>query len=399
MYGNETQLVAIFAPRLLYKNTFVEFLITLFEPLTFSSVMPEPVKPAELPQWNIPPSDTTVKVSVIDTTSRIKGLPTSLFFAPLIPGNDIMKAPAYGFLIEHEPSGKKLLFDLGVSKNWKNGPPTVANAIIGNQWQIDVEKDVSEILVEHGVPLKSINTVIWSHHHWDHTGDPSLFPSTTSLTVGPGFTKALTPGYPTNPDSHILESAYKGRELVEVSFDDEAELLLGRFRAIDYFGDGSFYLVDSPGHAVGHICGLGRTTPDTFVFMGGDICHHIGQMRPTKYLPLPEYISPNPFRPRGPPCPGSILMSAHPRCTTTEPFYRVATEGFYDDPEESQKSLGKLEELDGYPNILTIIAHDNTLLDIIDFYPKTINDWRSKGYKEQAMWPFVRDFREAVKLD
>ncbi|KAG8703171.1 hypothetical protein FRC08_003038 [Ceratobasidium sp. 394] len=361
--------------------------------------MSHPVKPAELPPWNIPPSDRTVKVSVIDTTSRVRGLPTSLFFVPLIGGNDAVDCPAYSFLVEHEPSGKKLLFDLGVAKDWRNGPSAIANKVLESHWQVDVEKDTSEILVEHGVPLESINTIVWSHYHWDHTGDPSHFPSITSLTVGPGFIKALTPGYPTNPDAFILESAYKGRELVEISFDDKAELLLGRFRAIDYFGDGSFYLVDSPGHAIGHICGLARTTPDTFVFMGGDICHHAGQLRPTQYLPLPEYISPNPFRPRGPPCPGSILLDAHPRCTTTEPFYRVATGGFYHDPDESQRSLAKLEELDGHPDIFTIIAHDQTLLDIIDFYPKTVNDWRSKGHKERAMWQFVRDFREAVKLD
>ncbi|KAG8779168.1 hypothetical protein FRC12_024602 [Ceratobasidium sp. 428] len=356
-------------------------------------------KPAELPSWNIPPSDVTVKVSVIDTTTRVHGLPTSLFFVPLIGGNDTIHCPVYSFLIEHEPSGKKLVFDLGVSKTWRDGPPVISKKIIENHWQVDVEKSVSEILTEHNVPLEQINSVIWSHYHWDHTGDPSLFPSTTSLTVGPGFKKALTPGYPTNPNAPILESAYKGRELVEISFDDKAELLLGRFRAVDYFGDGSFYLVDSPGHAIGHICGLARTTPDTFVFMGGDICHHAGQIRPTKYLPMPENISPNPFKPRGPPCPGSLLVDAHPLCTSTEPFYRVAEGGYYDDAEESQRSLSKLEELDGHPNILTVIAHDNTLLDIIDFYPKTINDWRSKGYKERAMWEFVRDFREAVKLD
>ncbi|QRW07224.1 metallo-beta-lactamase superfamily domain-containing protein [Ceratobasidium sp. AG-Ba] len=359
--------------------------------------MPQSVEPARLPPWNIPTSNSIVRVSVIDTTTRVKGLPTSLFFVPVIGSYEIVECPAFGFLIEHEPSGKKLLFDLGVPKNWRNGPPAITNRIIGNKWQVDVEKDVSDILAENGVPLESINSIIWSHYHWDHTGDPSVFPSTTSLTVGPGFVKAMTPGYPTNPNAHILESAYKGRDLVEISFDDKSELLLGRFQAVDYFGDGSFYLVNAPGHAVGHICGLARTTPDTFVFMGGDICHHAGQIRPTEYLPLPEHISPNPFKARGPPCPGSILLSAHPHGTSTAPFYRVASGGYYDDAEESQKTLGKLEELDGHPNILTIIAHDDTLLDILDFYPKTINDWRAKGYKEQGMWQFVRDFRDAIK--
>ncbi|KAG9126837.1 hypothetical protein FRC07_001738, partial [Ceratobasidium sp. 392] len=111
--------------------------------------MPKPVEPAELPSWNIPSSDVTVKVSVIDTTTRVKGLPTSLFFVPLIGGNDKIDCPAYGFLIEHEPSGKKLIFDLGVPKNWRNGPPVISKKIIESRWQVDVEKDVSEILAEH----------------------------------------------------------------------------------------------------------------------------------------------------------------------------------------------------------------------------------------------------------
>jgi hypothetical protein len=32
----------------------------------------------------------------------------------------------------------------------------------------------------------------------------------------------------------------------EISFD-ESDLEIGGFRALDYFGDGSFYLLDAPG--------------------------------------------------------------------------------------------------------------------------------------------------------
>jgi hypothetical protein len=46
-----------------------------------------------------------------------------MFFEPHIKGHDIMDCPAYSFLIEHEPSGSRLVFDLGVAKNWKHGPP------------------------------------------------------------------------------------------------------------------------------------------------------------------------------------------------------------------------------------------------------------------------------------
>jgi metal-dependent hydrolase (beta-lactamase superfamily II) len=58
--------------------------------------------------------------------------------------------------------------------------------------------------------------VVWSHWHWDHTGDPSRFPKETKLIVGPGFKKAFVPAlaFPGNADGVILESDYEGRELM-----------------------------------------------------------------------------------------------------------------------------------------------------------------------------------------
>ena len=75
------------------------------------------------PPLYIPPSENTVKLSIIDTTSRIKGPPTNVFFEPVIKGFEVMDCPAYAFLIEHEQSNSKLVFDLGVSKYWRDGPP------------------------------------------------------------------------------------------------------------------------------------------------------------------------------------------------------------------------------------------------------------------------------------
>lgn len=88
-------------------------------------------------------------------------------------------------------------------------------------------------------------TSFLSHFHWDHTGDPSTFPHSTDLVVGPGFKDAFIPGYPANQDAPIRESDYANRKLREISFDED--LTIGGYKALDYFNDGSFYLLDSPG--------------------------------------------------------------------------------------------------------------------------------------------------------
>jgi metal-dependent hydrolase (beta-lactamase superfamily II) len=83
-----------------------------------------------------------------------------------------------------------------------------------------VKQGVWEQLEANRVNGKDIETIIWSHWHWDHTVDPSTFDSRTALIVGPGFKKAFTPGYPSNKDAPILdlESDYEGRELREIAF-------------------------------------------------------------------------------------------------------------------------------------------------------------------------------------
>jgi glyoxylase-like metal-dependent hydrolase (beta-lactamase superfamily II) len=199
-------------------------------------------------------------------------LPISKYLQPDYVGIDRLVGASFSFLIEH-PERKPILFDLGVRKDWHDFPSYERWQSM--KWEIVVDRDVATILKENNVDVDggAIESIIWSHHHWDHLGNASLFPHSTEVVVGPGFKAAHLPGYPTNPDSLILESDLKGRKLREAEFSADGEgFKIGRFRAMDYFGDGSFYLLDTPGHSVGHICGLARTStsPDSFVFMGGD---------------------------------------------------------------------------------------------------------------------------------
>lgn len=346
--------------------------------------------------FKVPPSSNTVSVRIIDTSSHISGIPLTRFLdPPKIGCYSSMTIPSFSFLIEH-PSGRNLLFDLGVRKDIENFAPAIKASI--SDWNVSVKTGVREQLEQHGVDVNAIEGIVWSHHHWDHTGDPSTFPPSTSIIVGPGFIDAFTPGYPADPKATILENDYAGREWISMNFGESEEgfVRLGHFNAIDYFKDGSFYLLDAPGHTATHMCGLARVTkePSTFIFMGADACHHGGEFRPSIHVPLPSSISPHPLNKAKMVCPGALFEEFLRDGDKTKPFFAVKKgEGSVAyDAAEAERTIAKISEADGDENVLVVIAHDATLLDIVDFFPKYANNFKSKGWKSQGRWEFLKDF-------
>ena len=189
----------------------------------------------------------------------------------------------------------------------------------------------------------------------------------------------------------------RGRTVHEVSFDQINKI--GQYPSFDLFGDGSFYILDVPGHAIGHIAGLARTTCDTFVFMGGDVCHFGGSFRPTPYKPMPTTISESVPLDKSRfhiPCPCSIFTSSHrdPPNARTSTFYKVTQEpgGWYIDPPIAQESVDRLEEFDANENIFVCVAHDGGLLDVVDWFPEgTLNNWKERGWKARSQWGFLNE--------
>ncbi|EXJ65771.1 uncharacterized protein A1O5_11012 [Cladophialophora psammophila CBS 110553] len=279
-------------------------------------------------------------VKIIDTTSRIANSSVDYLMVPPMKGFSKMPThPSWSFLIEN-PSGTRVLFDLGIAIDWRQYAPIVSDRITTNGWHITADRSVADIIEDGGVPRESINSIIWS-------------------------------------------------------------LVFGNLRAFDFFGDGSFYLLDTPGHSVGHLGGLVRTTknPDTFIFMGGDLCHHAGEVRPSKYKPLPNEMAPE-ILPEflRQVCPGAVLEEL---LTSRS---RAADQSFFDphlgsDIPEAIRTIGKVQEADANDNVLFLYAHDTSLLDgMVDLFPQVANNWKKNGWRTKLYWHFLGDFREALGL-
>lgn len=332
------------------------------------------------------------KVSVINGSKS--HMLAEMLVSPALDGQKYLDLSNYTFLIESPHLGQKVLFDLGFMKNLDTRMPPALKALFASSEDvsgIDESHDVPDTLQAHGVELSGINAVIWSHSHIDHVGDPSVFPPTTELVVGPGLKTSSLPGYPTNPDSFLLDSAFQGRSVRELNFEGSVTAI-GGFRALDYFGDGAFWLLEAPGHTAHHIWGLCRTTEDSWILLGGDACHNVAQLRPSHFKPLPDVV---PAAVLGRTPPPQHCSCAH-KSRLLQPngssgaFYGLAS-SMHESLAQAEETVRKLKTFDGRDDVLIIIAHDASLLDVLDFFRESLNDWRANDRASQGRWRFLKD--------
>jgi hypothetical protein len=227
----------------------------------------------------------------------------------------------------------------------------------------------------------------------------SKFPSSTSLVTGPGFCSALLPGFPSRIDSPILETDYQGRSLREIT---DFETFVGGLPAHDFFGDGSFYLLSTPGHAVGHLAGLARTTTsscgkdDTFMLMGGDCCHHMAMLRPSIAHPLPCEVSLLTVTATAKAADG--LNRVHYSKGHSRQLLEISDypngESAALNVKQAVRSLNELRLLEAQgEQVLFVIAHDKSLLDVVELFPKLANDWKEKSWGKKARWAFLDEIQ------
>lgn len=99
------------------------------------------------------------------------------------------------------------------------------------------------------------------------------------------------------------------------------------------------------------------------------------------------------------PCPGALFEPILRDGDAAKPIYKPSSQTkvqMHLNPEEAVRTIEKLQQADVQENILMVAAHDESLLSILDFFPKKANDFMQKGWVKAARWKFLMDFAKAV---
>ena len=185
----------------------------------------------------------------------------------------------------------------------------------------------------------------WSSHlHWDHVGEPTDFPS-AEIILGSDARVLLKDAYPDNPTSTIPALPLAQRTIfIEFVAAQAGYPVISPFltfdRAIDFFSDGSLYLIDTPGHMPGHLSALARVAPSTFVLLAGDVCHNR---------------------------------------TCYNPGERIVSEKNHEDVELARRTVARLTKVgEGIHNVVIVLAHEAEREKEMPMFPESLNEWAGK---------------------
>ncbi|KAL7422344.1 hypothetical protein Q5752_002990 [Cryptotrichosporon argae] len=130
-------------------------------------------------------------------------------------------------------------------------------------------------------------------------------------------------------------------------------------RAVDWFGDGSFWVIDAPGHSAGHLMALARVTasPPTYICLGSDAAHS-----QDLYLPVPSSSSSSDGRSPNPVIDGVPQLAS--------------------DLAAAMRTVGALTRASAEADVVVVLSHEGEVAGVFDDWPRDLGDWKARGWKE-----------------
>ncbi|KAH7075529.1 beta-lactamase-like protein [Paraphoma chrysanthemicola] len=223
-------------------------------------------------QPELPHSDAFVKLHLLDGGSMTG--PQHMIMTNV--DESIQRLYNWSFYIFHPVLKRHVLWDIGISSNKDDYSTFIATSAWPRLSPIAPKCTVEEQLRRrNGLEPEKIDTVLFSHAHFDHCRPiRSIFPSATGY-FGPGTAEHCPPGHFDDPGS-----MFDGRFFDPERRTEKWETLKGPWvdfgpfkAAMDFFGDGSLWVCQAPGHMPGNLCAVVRVEGGDWVLLGSDCCH------------------------------------------------------------------------------------------------------------------------------
>ncbi|KAF8140832.1 hypothetical protein K438DRAFT_1995661 [Mycena galopus ATCC 62051] len=302
------------------------------------------------------------------------------------------------------------MFNLGIRKDPQNTPPSISFPFESRFAQVEPYQDITVLLQNGGINLTSIDVVIWSHAHFDHVGDMSLFPNTTEIIIGPATNASI---YPADPDASLQASDFAGHVVTKFNFAN-VTLVFSGMKVVDNFGDGSLYLLDTPGVNIMMLLKIRILIKYLALAWPYDWPRprhtHLLRGPGQRYLPPRWTSSPASRLPKGLPLPAHLLEESKSAVSTDYFWSHDSTLGSFDltsrvaqllslpdlpnvsfcaDPVTAGVTLEKAATFDADPDFFIVTAHDISLRSSIPYFPAYINSWHASGLKDASVWNFI----------
>jgi glyoxylase-like metal-dependent hydrolase (beta-lactamase superfamily II) len=159
--------------------------------------------------------------------------------------------PVYAYLVEHPQQGF-LLLDTGLHPSFAEQASGNFGLLLGTLVKTRTEKgwDIVSQLKNMGISPDQVRYVILSHLHLDHPSSLPLLRENRGLTVFADEDELNQAKKPFSRFKGYIYAHLKGLNIQPLQY----KLVLSPFEQVaDFFGDGSLFVIRTPGHSPGHV--------------------------------------------------------------------------------------------------------------------------------------------------
>jgi hypothetical protein len=76
----------------------------------------------------------------------------------------------------------------------------------------------------------------------------------------------------------------------------------------------------------------------------------------------------------------------------------VPEDGYYEEPPRARASIAKIGDFDANKDVFVVLAHDESLVDVVGPFPASLDAWQEKGWKSQVTWVFLDEKNPAFRF-